>query len=687
MPDIFGSKHHEFRPGMGYRQLLDSDYQNKVMHAVEKVENSWAGFEGLYPVDYQLRQGAIIVRIIGRESLSDGTFRYLFQKIEPQNLDFTGNTSGPLTRDSSNIDSDLQGIYAYNLGNCQDVPIDGSVVVEVHPGQAGDYYTFKYDIQDTTIGQVLSVAANGSISWVEIEQSSSGTYQNRTFGLSGNETVNWATALDSNLTVQAGDRGIFRRGHCEGGVRVVVTGTVAGDSASASHCSQEIYVENAVDGTFKLRVEGVDSGAIAWNSTTQLGTEINTTLGGNASVSISGNGTHASPWNVTFSDYVARSPMEADIRGLKSTQLWTYIPATNPSKYLQVDHILRVDSIIGANITANTITANSAFTMDSAYNVSYPCDVLLIGDGAPGIEGVSNATAVQGVWRATNETILTKTSKWAASKSPGAVIGVSNVTWTFSGWAGSTWTTIDENESGYSNTTLRSFVNSGKVHARPNRRLNIDTYARCKDIRIPDVMPGHVYSGFIESYNSPQNNSFGVGMFNGTWCLSQDGNYRNISFANGTYNVGPENDTFEAGTYAGAMHVFTYTGINGTATMNGVTDCNGAIWIRDASNTTFIPVGFGKNFELYTPANGSYWVTMQGGGGVFAPVTKSSALDMIAAWANNMSSGSVLLYSPYQPAHWTFPPSDVASALDAIAAWANGTVAALAAANITIPNL
>jgi len=329
MPSPFDTGTFPFRRGDRPGRLLDRDYQNALMRMAAQTGQHFAGFEGLIPPDYQLQDETLRIRILGRTTLADGTFQYAWQRVRVQDVT-NSSLSNPLQMDDTNVDSTLQGIYAYCITNSPDVPYDGSAVVEAVYGGAGNFLFFTWPQREWAIGRATAtVTAGNPIPWEELSQNANGSLSVFTGGLSGTTSANpaYCTSDVANQTI-----GILKRGYAAGGARVKVSLTQAADVDTFLHCTQEVYVANASGGTFALYLEGTASASLPYNLTSvDLASALDAVLSsqfglGAPTVTVTGSGTSGSPFNITFSDYIQRSPMQADIRNLKTTQQWIFFP-------------------------------------------------------------------------------------------------------------------------------------------------------------------------------------------------------------------------------------------------------------------------------------------------------------------------------------------------------------------------
>lgn len=211
----------------------------------------------------------------------------------------------------------------------QDVPIDGSAIVNLFPSEA-DPLAFIFDWAD----QVKYGKITGHIG---------GGVYNVTLQVAGQDGV-WEDD-PSNATITAfeanGQRNFvtngtvvdLRRGYCSGAPRVEIETTKFGDGAFV-YTEQSIRILDVASGTYRLLFTSNDTFlAREWtsnisysaNATVLQGALSNISIAG-GSFSVAGNGTNSDPFLVTFPTSSLYPLLEADESKLKSDQEWTFFP-------------------------------------------------------------------------------------------------------------------------------------------------------------------------------------------------------------------------------------------------------------------------------------------------------------------------------------------------------------------------
>lgn len=326
MPSPFGTE-RDFKKGQSLFRVFDVGFLNAVREAVIQVTKGNVGSygtEGLNLPEYEPAQPPMYARPLNITLGSDGVPHYTWQRVSQANM-----ACGTGWTDDFNANTESVPIDAFNLTLNPDVPIDGSTVVALVPGEAAEQLLFGYPQRESVCVEVDAFnATTRRISWHEIAHTGGSNFTTRTGGISGNTALNWA--IDpNNGTISAGARGLVKRGYVTGGVRVYVNLVAAGQyGSSPTHCVQNITVQNAANGTFSLTLGPDTTSAVAYNvGNASLQTAINA-LASSPAVTVTGLGTNAVPFHVTFGDYQSWPVFDTDLRNLKSTQEWMFFPSS-----------------------------------------------------------------------------------------------------------------------------------------------------------------------------------------------------------------------------------------------------------------------------------------------------------------------------------------------------------------------
>jgi len=314
------------------RDAINAEFLQAVKDNAERCARANIGSfgpEGLNFPEYEPDTPPTYVRIIGIDSFdaATGTTEYAYQLLQTQNTVDTG-----LMFEDTTVDSEVIGFPI--VSSNPDIPIDGSAVVAIQPGQGGQQFYADYPSRSEIFVEVLAFnATSRHISYQEITHDSNGSFSFKSGGYAGNETINWAIE-PNNQTVSVGDRGFIRRGYCPGAARVKVDMLAAGDLPTATHCEQNITIQNAQAGNFTLSLSNQTTAAIPYNTNASVlqGQLNNLTLAPSTTVT----GTTPGPFNIVFGDYTAWGPLRADITHLRTKQEWLFSKTTGGNTSINV---------------------------------------------------------------------------------------------------------------------------------------------------------------------------------------------------------------------------------------------------------------------------------------------------------------------------------------------------------------
>ena len=235
-------------------------------------------------------------------------------------------------------DSPEPTFYAYEVNSNPSVPIDGTAVVWCWLSEFTGKWTFDYEYRMVyaKVG-VLNGATGGDpygYSWVEQMPQEDGAWADRPDGYSGSHngtvTYNPLYELNRSISVPEDTIVIANRSYSQCRAEVVITRIQAGLPPALREI-QSIKVLRAIGGTFTLTFTYLQStyttGNIAWNANAaavQAALEA-ITVPGAGGVTVSGAGTEASPFIVTFIfDFNPWPLLIADFSLLKNTQEWVF---------------------------------------------------------------------------------------------------------------------------------------------------------------------------------------------------------------------------------------------------------------------------------------------------------------------------------------------------------------------------
>lgn len=226
---------------------------------------------------------------------------------------------------------------AYERSKNRSVPTDGSAIVELHLSLDGSYYWFDWP-EPAIFAQITGSDGAGKYSWEQVVPSESGWVipgSGVLYGQAGEHGGdNFAREYSGSTSVPVGRIVRLERGLSRGAPQGIVEVLQHGDGVSVP-CIQSIYLKDwhappaGYLSSWKLTVRGKGGGigTTAAMSPTIAAGDLKTAIVPIPGVSVNtvtGTGTEADPWLVTFLDFADYPQMVPDPMGLVGHQEWWF---------------------------------------------------------------------------------------------------------------------------------------------------------------------------------------------------------------------------------------------------------------------------------------------------------------------------------------------------------------------------
>lgn len=372
MPSPFGS-HPDFVKGKRtpISQVISADFLQGVKEGIERcyrMNIGSFGTEGFNLPEYEPSTPPLFARPIATSMNSTtGVASYTCQMISFESV----GTTGTLSRDVAGGDLSTFTLVSPN----PDIPVDGTAMIRLQPGLAAEQFVADYPQRDAVLAKVTEYdSGTGRIGFTEMYHAGNLTFAGRAGGIGGTTSLNYAIEPNAGL-VTIGELGVVRRGYVPGGLRVKVTPTAPGDLDTASHNTQEIAIEHAGGGTFRLELEGYTTSALAYTvgaAALEAAIEaLPNVVAATTGVSVTGSGTTVSPFVVEFDDYTGWSSFTANTTLTNNLQQWLWIKGGGSTSYTSITAttvnttILNATTILTTIINGNTTT----WTTGNIYNL------------------------------------------------------------------------------------------------------------------------------------------------------------------------------------------------------------------------------------------------------------------------------------------------------------------------------
>lgn len=214
------------------------------------------------------------------------------------------------------------GFPAYEAGGNPHVPVDGTAVVWLRPGEGGSYFLFDWTARPVWVS--LSGSSGASYGWTEKYPTSGGTWATLPGGMTGTTTQNAARELYGVTGLADGTVVQLVRGYSSGAPQAIVGRVRAGDDLVSE--KQSLCIVGAVAGTYTITFEGQTTAPLSWNANAAAIEAALEALSNLVGVTVTGTGNpDGDPWVIEFlDDFSGHAVIQVTTETLRGDQEWLF---------------------------------------------------------------------------------------------------------------------------------------------------------------------------------------------------------------------------------------------------------------------------------------------------------------------------------------------------------------------------